>query len=145
MKSNHKLKSVISMTLAVIMILGMIPGMSVFAAQKNDYADPADNWLTTNSRTNELDINATITYETSWCTNCNMDTTVMTYRVPEYTKLGTTALNRGVKWSDGTMIDGEGKGNLDAGTPGVDAEFTGYHCTKSVCQQCGILKGTSKN
>lgn len=127
MKSNHKLKSVISMTLAVIMILGMIPGMSVFAAQKNDYADPADNWLTTNSRTNELDINATITYETSWCTNCNMDTTVMTYRVPEYTKLGTTALNRGVKWSDGTMIDGEGKGNLDAGTPGVDAEFTGYH------------------
>lgn len=139
MKSNHKLKSVISMTLAVIMILGMIPGMSVFAAQKNDYADPADNWLTTNSRTNELDINATITYETSWCTNCNMDTTVMTYRVPEYTKLGTTALNRGVKWSDGTMIDGEGKGNLDAGTPGVDAEFTGYHWTKSVCQQCGIL------
>ena len=64
MKSNHKLKSVISMTLAVIMILGMIPGMSVFAAQKNDYADPADNWLTTNSRTNELDNNATITYET---------------------------------------------------------------------------------
>lgn len=139
MKSNHKLKSVMSMTLAVIMILGSLPGMAVFAAQKNEYADPADNWLITNSRTNELDINATITYETTWCTNCNMDTTAMTYRVPEYTKSGTTALNRGVKWSDGTMIDGVGKGNLDDGTPGVDAEFTGYHWTKSVCQQCGVL------
>ena len=54
MKSNHKLKSVISMMLAVIIVLGTLPGMTVFAAQKNDYADPADNWLVTNSRTNEL-------------------------------------------------------------------------------------------
>ena len=139
MKSNHKLKSVISMMLTFIMILGTLPGMTVFAAQKNDYADPADNWLVTNSRTNELDINATITYETLWCTNCNMTTSVMTYRVPEYTKSGTTALNRGVMWSDGTLIDGSGKGNLDDGTPGVDAYYTGYHWTKSLCQHCGIL------
>ncbi len=139
MKSNHKMKSIISMMLAVIMVLGMIPGMSVFAAQKSDYVDPADNWLVTNSRTNELDINATITYETSWCTNCQMDTTVMTYRVPEYTKSGTTALNREVRWSDGTMLDGYSKGNLDDGTPGIDAYFTGYHWTKSLCQHCGIL------
>ena len=115
------------MMLTVIMVLGTLPGMTVFAAQKNDYADPADNWLVTNSRTNELDINATITYETLWCTNCNMTTSVMTYRVPEYTKSGTTALNRGVMWSDGTLMDGSGKGNLDDGTPGIDAYYTGYH------------------
>ena len=74
-----------------------------------------------------------------YCTVCERDTLGLTYRVPEYTKSGETALNRGVKYSDGTLIDGSGTGNLDDGTPGVDAFFTGYHFTKSVCQTCGTL------
>ena len=139
MKTKHfSMKSVISMLLAVILVAGTLP-VSVFAAQKSDYEDPADNWLKTNNRTNELDMNATVTYETQWCPVCNKHTTVLTYRVPEYTKSGQTAMNHGVKWSDGYDIDGQKKGNTDSGTPGVDASYTGYHYTKSVCQTCGTI------
>ena len=139
MKTKHfSMKSVISMLLALILIAGTLP-VSVFAAQKSDYEDPADNWLKTNNRTNELDMNATVTYETQWCPVCDKHTTVLTYRVPEYTKSGQTALNHGVKWSDGYDIDGKKKGNTDSGTPGVDASYTGYHYTKSVCQTCGTI------
>ena len=139
MNTKHfSMKSVISVLLAVMLIAGTVP-VSVFAAQKSDYEDPADNWLKTNNRTNELDMNATVTYETQWCPVCNKHTTVLTYRVPEYTKSGQTAMNHGVKWSDGYDIDGQKKGNTDSGTPGVDASYTGYHYTKSVCQTCGTI------
>lgn len=62
MKTKHslKMKSLMSAFLAVVMILGTLPVMNVFAAQKSDYEDPADNWLKTNNRTNELDMNATV-------------------------------------------------------------------------------------
>ena len=136
-KTNQKFKSIVSLILTVCMMATFIP--AAFAAQSNEYVDPADNWLSSNNRTNELDVNATTTYETSYCAVCDKDTTVLTYRVPEYTKSGETALNRGVKFSDGTCLDGEDKGNLDDGLPGVDAFFTGYHWTKSVCQTCGTI------
>ena len=126
------------MLLAIIIIAGTLP-VSVFAAQSNEYVDPADNWLSSNNRTNELDVNATITNETQYCNVCKKHTSVLTYRVPEYTKTGETALNRGVRYSDGTCIDGVSKGNLDNGTPGVDAYYTGYHFTKVVCQTCGTI------
>lgn len=126
MKLRSKIKSSLSVILAVAMIIASFPVIS-FAAQSNEYVDPADSWLSSNNRTNELDVNATTTYETQYCTVCDKNTMVITYRVPEYTKSGETALNRGVKYSDGTLIDGIGKGNLDDGTPGVDAYYTGYH------------------
>ena len=138
MRIQNKMKRLIAGVMTVNMLLGFIPTVS-FAAQSNEYIDPADNWLKANGRTNELDANATTTYETGYCTVCERDTLGLTYRVPEYTKSGETALNRGVKYSDGTLIDGSGTGNLDDGTPGVDAFFTGYHYTKSVCQTCGTL------
>lgn len=137
MLKQSKLKSIVSAILTVCMISSFIP--SAFAAQSNEYVDPADNWISSNNRTNELDINATTTYETSYCNVCKKTTTVLTYRVPEYTKSGETALNRDVMYSDGTKIGGVGKGNLDNGTPGVDAYYTGYHWTKSVCQTCGTI------
>ena len=139
MKTKHfSMKSVVSMLLALVIIAGTLP-VSVFAAQSNEYVDPADNWLSSNNRTNELDVNATITNETQYCNVCKKFTSVLTYRVPEYTKTGETALNRGVRYSDGTCIDGVSKGNLDNGTPGVDAYYTGYHFTKVVCQTCGTI------
>lgn len=143
MKTNHhfSMKSAISILLILAILLGIAP-MSIFAAQTSDYVDPADHWLKANGRTNELDVNASTTYETQWCAVCDKDTTTLTYRVPEYTKSGETALNRGVKFSDGTLIDGEGTGNLDDGTPGVDAFYTGYHFTKAVCQICGTINAT---
>ncbi len=134
---NHTFKSVVSMLLVLAISLSLIP--SVFAAQSNEYVDPADSWLSSNNRTNELDVNATITNETQYCCVCEKNTAVHTYRVPEYTKSGETAKNRDVQYSDGTKIDGYSKGNLDDGTPGVDAYFTGYHWTKVVCQTCGTI------
>ena len=125
MTKSKKGKRFISVILCICMILSLAP--NVFAAQVNEYVDPAEVWLSSNNRTNELDVNATTTYETQFCTVCQKDTLVLTYRVPEYTKSGETALNRGVKYSDGTMLDGRNKGNLDDGTPGVDAYYTGYH------------------
>ncbi len=134
---KHTFKSIVSIILTICMMSTLIP--SVFAAQSNEYVDPADNWLSANNRTNELDVNATTTYETQYCAVCRKETAVMCYRVPEYTKTGETALNRGVKFSDGTMLDGENIGNLDDGTPGIDAYYTGYHWGKSVCQTCGTI------
>ncbi len=137
--SKFKLKNIVSMLLALVMLVGMLPTMNVFAAQINEYVDPADVWITSNGRSNELDFNATVTQETVYCCVCRKDTVNLTYRVPEYTKSGETALNRGVRWSDGTMTDGYTKGNVDDGVPGVDATYTTYHYTKSVCQTCGTI------
>ena len=142
MKTNSKFKSVLSAFLAICMLLSMAP-VTTFAAQSNEYVDPADSWLSSNNRTNELDVNSTTTYETQHCYMCDKATMVITYRVPEYTKSGETALNRGVRFSDGTLIDGEGTGNLDEGEPGVDAFYTGYHWTKSVCQNCGTINSVN--
>ncbi len=139
MRTKHSIKSVLSGVLAAVMTIGAMPAISVLAAQVNEYIDPADVWITSNGRTNELDFNATITQETAWCPVCNKDTINLTYRTPEYTKSGTTALNRGVQFSDGTMTDGVTKGNIDDGRPGVDATYSTYHWTKSVCQICGTI------
>lgn len=137
MMINKKWKSIISVFLTLCIMATFIP--AAFAAQSNDYVDPVDVWLSSNNRTNELDVNATTTYETSYCAVCEKDTYGITYRVPEYTKSGETAMNRGVMYSDGTLIGGEGSGNLDDGTPGIDAYYTGYHFTKSICQTCGTI------
>ena len=138
MKRKINLKSVISLLLSIAMIMSVVP-VTTFAAQSNEYVDPADNWLNSNGRTNELDVNATTTYETQYCCVCNKTTTVLTYRVPEYTRNGETAANRGVRFSDGANRDGSEYGNLDDGIPGVDAYYTSYHWTKSVCQVCGTI------
>ena len=139
MKTKHfSMKSVISILLAVIIVAGTLP-VSVFAAQSNTYVDPADNWLKTNNRTNELDANAVVTSGAQYCHVCKKDTLAISYRVPEYTKSGETALNRGVWYSDGTCSDNISKGNLNDGYPGVDAYYTGSHWTKAICQICGTL------
>jgi len=137
MKTKHNFKSVISLLIACMMIIGMVP--TTFAAQSNEYVDPADVWMSANGRTNELDINATTTYETQYCFECGKDTNVLTYRVPEYTRSGESAALRGVKYSDGADLDGEEFYDLDDGTPGVDAYYTGRHWTKAVCVACGTL------
>ena len=138
-KHHLKFKSVISIVLTFVMLVGTLPTVSVFAAQKSDYVDPADNWLSTSSRTNELDMNATVTYETEFCGICNKSTVIMTYRVPEYTRSGETAMNHDVFYSDGANKDGSAYGNPDSGTPGINAYYTGYHLTKTVCQNCGTI------
>ena len=113
---RNKIKRILAAVMAAGMTLSVIPSITTYAAQSNEYVDPADVWIEANGRTSDI-----------------------SYRVPEYTRTGETAYNRGVYYSDGTLIDGKGKGNLDDGTPGVDAFYTGYHWTKSVCQNCGTV------
>lgn len=138
MKTYHRQRrSLLAAFLAVVMLFSLMP--SAFAAQQNSYHDPAEHWQEANSRTNELDANAVITHETFSCKVCKQQTSFLAYRTPEYTRDGETAMNRDVKYSDGTTIDGEGKGNVNDGTPGQDAYYTGYHWTKAVCETCGTI------
>ena len=103
------------------------------------YHDPAEHWQEALNRTNELDANSVVTRETFNCCVCNKATAFEVFRVPEYTRNGETALTRNVKYSDGTCLDGESKGDLLDGTPGQDATYTGYHWTKAVCEVCGTI------
>ena len=139
MNFKSKLKNILSAALAVSTLLSGFTPITIYAAQSNDYVDPADSWLETNNRTNELDANATVTSGTQFCFVCEKDTLSISYRVPEYTKTGETALNRGVRYSDGTCFDGKSHGNLDDGRPGKNAYYTGSHWTKAICQICGTL------
>lgn len=132
-----KHRRLISAFLTFALCLSIIPTAS--AAQQNSYHDPAEHWLTANNRTNELDANSTVTRETFKCGECGKATSFEVFRVPEYTRDGQTAMSRNVKYSDGTMVDGVGKGSVLDGTPGKDAYYTGYHYTKAVCETCGSL------
>ena len=132
-----KKKRILSLLLALALCVGMIPAAS--AAQVNGYHDPAEHWLSAVGRTNELDANAVVTHETFHCADCGKATSFLVYRTPEYTRDGRTAMNRGLKYSDGTCIDEVSKGNVNDGTPGVDATYTGYHWTKATCETCGTL------
>ena len=123
--------------LAVVMLFSLVP--AAFAAQENGYHDPAEHWLTANNRTNELDANAVVTRETGTCHECGKATSFEIFRTPEYTRDGQSALLRNVKYSDGTMNDGESKGSVNDGTPGVDSFYTGFHWTKAVCETCGTI------
>ena len=132
-----KHRRAIALFLALALCLGMLP--TAFAAQGVNYYDPAERWITSNNRTNELDANAILSRETFHCCVCNMNTIFTVYRTPEYSRDGATALTRNVLYSDGTMVDGEGGGRILDGTPGVDAHYTGYHWTKAVCETCGTI------
>lgn len=124
-----------ALLLSLVLCVGLVP--SAFAAQQNSYHDPADHWQEANNRTNELDANATATHETFTCGECGQATSFLAFRTPEYTRDGQTAMTRNVRYSDGTMIGGEGKGSILDGVPGKDAYYTGYHWTKAVCETCG--------
>ena len=109
---THRLTALL---LVAAVMLSLVP--SAFAAQQNSYHDPAEHWLTANDRTNELDVNAVVTHETFHCAVCEKKTIFTMWRTPEYTQDGVTALSRNVLYSDGTMVDGEGKGYILDGFP----------------------------
>lgn len=131
------------MLLTLALCLGMIPTAS--AAQQNSYHDPVEHWQQASNRTNELDVNAIVTHETFYCATCRENTDFTVWRVPEYTRSGETALNRNVKYSNGMCIDEVTVGSLDAGVPGENAYYTGYHWTKSVCSRCGDWNSNETN
>ena len=134
---------VTAMLLTLTLCLSMIP--TAFAGQQNSYHDPVEHWQQASNRTNELDVNAIVTHETFYCATCRENTDFTVWRVPEYTRSGETALNRNVKYSNGMCIDEVTVGSLDAGVPGENAYYTGYHWTKSVCSRCGDWNSNETN
>lgn len=131
-------------TRAVAMLLSAMTAFSTFpvsagAAQVNSYHDPAEHWMQASGRTNELDVNAVVTHETFNCGVCGKPTSFRAFRTPEYSKDGRTAMNRNVKYSDGTLLGGAGTGTILDGIPGQNASYTGYHWTKAVCETCGTV------
>ena len=135
MNRKNRFRRPMALLLSLVLCVSLLP--STFAAQQNSYHDPADHWQEANNRINELDANAVITHETLFCVDCEKETSFLGFRTPEYTKDGQTAMSRNVKYSDGTWLDGEGKGSTLEGVPGQDAYYTGYHWTKAVCETCG--------
>lgn len=131
-------KRMTALLLVLVLALSMF-STTAFAAQEDNYHDPAEHWLSAVNRTNELDANATVTHETFVCSICRQPTSFMVWRTPEYSRDGVTALSRNVKYSDGTCIDGESVGVIFDGTPGKDAYYTGYHWTKAMCEICGTM------
>ena len=115
-KNNH-CKKALAFILVLSVLLGMFPlsGHKAYAAQQNSYHDPAENWMSAVNRTNELDANAAVTEETFTCYNCGKATQFTVWRTPEYTRSGSSNLGHNVKYSDGTMVDGVTKGNVDDG------------------------------
>ncbi|MCI9552243.1 MAG: S-layer homology domain-containing protein [Acutalibacter sp.] len=136
-KSEKQRRPILSLLLVLALCLGMFP--TAFAAQGINYYDPADRWVTSSNRTNELDSNAIVSRETFHCCVCDKDTIFAVYRTPEYSRDGASALSRNVMYSDGTKVDETGKGYILDGTPNVDARYTGYHWTKAVCETCGTI------
>ena len=139
---NHCIKTkgkrMTALFLVLVLALSMI-STTAFAAQEDNYHDPAEHWLSAANRTNELDVNATVTRETGNCAVCGQSTTFIIYRTPEYTRNGETATTRNVRYSDGTLVGGEGTGAVMDGTPGKDAYYTGFHWTKACCNTCGTM------
>ena len=120
LNKNHTIsRRALAMLLTLTLCLGMIP--TAFAGQQNSYHDPAEHWMQASNRTNELDVNSVVTRETFKCGECGKVTSFEVFRVPEYTRNGQAALSRNVKYSDGTMMDGVGKGDCMDGVPGKDA------------------------
>lgn len=127
---------VLALTLAVL--ISTVPAGTVHAGQQNSYHDPLEHWVDSADRTGELDINAVVTSEVSFCGECRQNTKFTMFRTPEYTKDGVSAVAQGIQFSDGTKSDGESKGVISEGNA-----YTGYHWTKSVCTKCGSINSNT--
>ena len=124
-KISKNYRRLLALVLMFAVLVGQfmpfMPLQAVYAAQQNSYHDPAEHWTTSGNRTNELDANAVVTTETFLCAVCGRATQFDVWRAPEYTRDGNSDLTRNVKYSDGTMVDGVTKGNVNSGKPGVNA------------------------
>ena len=137
-KTKHGCRRMLAMLLVIVSVMSLF-AVPAFAGQEDGYHDPAERWMNASNRTNELDVNATVTHETFHCYACGQATSFQVWRTPEYTKDGQTAMTRNVRYSDGTLISGTGTGTILDGTPGVNATYTGYHWTKACCETCGTM------
>ena len=143
-KKTSAAHRLLALLLAMLLALSLLP-LTALAGQEDGYHDPAEHWLSASNRTNELDVNAVVTHETAHCFLCGMDSAITVWRTPEYSRDGQSALVRNIGFSDGTLLDGSGTGTILDGKPGVNATYTGYHWTKSMCEACGGLNTNGGN
>ena len=141
-KTHYGHRRVLALFLAAMTILSLFT-LPAQAVQPAAYRDPADHWMSSANRTNELDVNAVVSHETFHCQECGKDSSFTVWRAPEYTTDGKTALLRNVMYSDGTTVDGKNTGSILDGTPGKDATYTGYHWTKSMCEACNAINSNT--
>ena len=71
---RNKIKRILAAVMAAGMTLSVIPSITTYAAQSNEYVDPADVWIEANGRTSEFDINATVTTGTMICRQATFPT-----------------------------------------------------------------------
>ena len=136
MKNKLYSKKLLSLLLALVLALGALPLTGSAASQEDIYHDPAEEWLDTAGREGTFNVNAVITYSTTYCHSCTIEqngserepfvyTTCMNYRVPEYTADGVSNAARNVKYSDGTRADGgQGAFSYQSPTPGASTLAT---------------------
>lgn len=133
---NRKSSRAVALLLAFIIAFSLFP-IPASANQDNGYHDPAKQWITSGSRLDQYDANCIVTHGSSYCAICGKVTGYTSFRVPEYSIDGKSALTRNVKYSDGTCYDGKNTGVILDGTPGVNAYYTGCHWCKVICDVCG--------
>ena len=68
-KTKHGCRRVLAMLLVLISVISLF-SIPAFAGQEDGYHDPAERWMNASNRTNELDVNATVTRETFHCYIC---------------------------------------------------------------------------
>ena len=65
---HHTPRRLAALLLVAAVMLSLVP--SAFAAQEDNYHDPAEHWMEELNRTNELDANSVVTIETFNCCEC---------------------------------------------------------------------------
>ena len=114
--------------LALVLLLSVVLALLyALRAQAASYYNPADDWHTAGSYLAELDANAIATEQTRYCRECGRETNFQVYCAPEYTRSGNSAATRGVGYSDGTLKDGSGTGDLDIGRPNRNGLYARSH------------------
>ena len=65
-KTKNGCRRLFAMLLVIITVMSLI-AVPASAGQEDGYHDPAERWMNASNRTNELDVNATVTHETFHC------------------------------------------------------------------------------
>ena len=81
-KTKHGCRRLLAMLLVIVSVMSLF-SIPAFAGQEDGYHDPAERWMNASNRTNELDVNATVTRETFHCYICKQPTSFEVWRTPD--------------------------------------------------------------
>ena len=78
---HHTPRRLTALFLVMAVMLSLVP--SAFAAQEDNYHDPAEQWVGALNRTSQLDVNSSVTIEACNCCECGRATSLQVFGVPE--------------------------------------------------------------